>query len=49
MKTIVLFLLMLCTVFGLFAEYAPQSILFSSFYVIEPITQYSDSLLTIIQ
>lgn len=46
MKTIVLFLLMLCAGFGLFAEYAPQSILFSSFDVIEPITQYSDSLYT---
>lgn len=44
MKAIVLFCLMLCAVLGLYAEYAPQSILFSSYDVIETITHHSDSL-----
>lgn len=45
MKSIILLCLMLCCVF-LYAEYVPQSLLFSSLDEIETITAYSDSIYT---
>ncbi len=46
MKSLVLSLIMLCMAFFLFAEYVPQTLIFSSVDQIETITQYSDSLYT---
>ena len=45
MKSIILLCLMLCCVF-LYAEYVPQSLLFSSLDEIETITAYSDPIYT---